>query len=71
MGIARVANKSILADYAPADTRDNPKRQFSAKVDKVLNSGRLEQHARLTITDKDVGTIHYEIDSALLFMGKE
>lgn len=69
MGIARVANKSILADFAP-DNKETPKSQFSEKFLRVLNSGRLDQHSRLTITDKDVGTIHYEEDAALLFMGK-
>lgn len=41
---------------------------YAAKLRKVLDSGRVGEHARLTITDATVGSIHYDADPSLLYM---
>ena len=41
---------------------------YQYKVEKVLESGRLQQHSRLTITDKHVGAIHYASNDFCLYL---
>lgn len=69
MGIARVPDKSVIANHAAVDSKEYPKHQFDEKLSKVLSSGRIDQHDRLTIADKEVGSIHYNADPALLYLG--
>lgn len=38
------------------------------KLEKVLRSGRVGEHTRLTITDRDVGSIHYDSDPVCLYL---
>lgn len=70
IGVARVPDKTTIAEFACVDTRELPKSLFDDKLAKVLTSGRVEEHSRLTITDKDVGSIHYDSDPACLYLGK-
>mmetsp|Transcript_20515 Transcript_20515/g.50205 ORF Transcript_20515/g.50205 Transcript_20515/m.50205 type:complete len:227 (-) Transcript_20515:72-752(-) len=66
--VARLADRVPLATYVAADPRDIPQDVFDEKLGKVLRSGRVAEHARLTITDKDVGNIHYDSDPSCLFL---
>lgn len=38
------------------------------KLDKVLRSGRIGEHTRLTITDREVGSIHYDSGPTCLYL---
>lgn len=68
VAVARLADRSPIAEYAAVDTRALPASLFADKLDKVLRSGRVGEHARLTITDHDVGAIHYDADPGCLYL---
>jgi hypothetical protein len=70
LAVARIGDKTSVAEHAFADGADIPKTFFDDKLARVLASGRVEEHGRLTITDKDVGNIHYDSDPACLYLGK-
>lgn len=57
-----------MADYAPVDNRDLSHRLLEDKRERVLHSGRVEEHRRLTITDKDVGTVHFDSDRSCVYL---
>lgn len=69
MGIARVPDKQILVSYASSESKEQPKQRLDAVLNRVLVSGRIDEHDRLTIADKDVGNIHYNADPALIYLG--
>ena len=68
VAVARLADRAPIAEYAAVDSRALPASLFADKLDKVLRSGRVGEHARLTITDHDVGAIHYDADPSLLYL---
>ena len=70
LGVARVQDKCPIADYAAVDSREHPKIIFTQKFDKLLNCFHPQKRPRLTITDKDVGHIHYNSDTDILLAGK-
>lgn len=57
-----------VAEYCAADSQDLPKSLLDDKLEKVLRSGRVGEHNRLTITDREVGSIHYDSDPACLYL---
>lgn len=69
MGIARVPDKQILVSCVATDSREQSKQQLDSILSRVLVSGRIDEHDRLTIADKDVGNIHYSADPALVYLG--
>lgn len=70
LAVARIADKVPVADLCNVDSSSLPRSLFENKLGRVLSSGRVEEHGRLTITDKDVGSIHYDSDPACLYLGK-
>ncbi|CDF38102.1 VAMP7b [Chondrus crispus] len=68
MGIARVPDKQILVSCVATDSREQSKQQLDSILSRVLVSGRIDEHDRLTIADKDVGNIHYSADPALVYL---
>lgn len=50
------------------DTRDLPAKLFDEKLEKVLRSERIGEHTRLTIADREVGSIHYDSDPVCLYL---
>lgn len=62
IAVARVADRTIVATHGP-------KIPMERKTSMILASERLEENSRLTINDREVGTIHYESDSATLYLG--
>ena len=70
LAVARVPDRVSVASYM-ADTSENSavlRTLYSQKLAKVLSSGRVEEHRRLTITDSDVGSIHYDSDAICLYV---
>jgi len=61
-----------VADYVVPASGEGPPPPtgdvYAAKLRKVLDSGRVGEHARLTITDAAVGSIHYDADPSLLYL---
>eukprot|EP00171_Calliarthron_tuberculosum_P014299 IDg14299t1 len=68
VAVARLDDRLPIATYAATDTRDMPKALLDKKLERVLGSGRVSQHTRLTITDREVGSIHYDTDPTCLFL---
>lgn len=57
-----------VAEYCAIESRDLPKSLLDDKLEKVLRSGRVGEHSRLTITDREVGSIHYDSDPTCLYL---
>jgi hypothetical protein len=70
LAVARISDKTSVAEHSFVDSAEIPKTFFNDILARVLASGRVEEHGRLTIADKDVGNIHYDSDPACLFLGK-
>lgn len=68
MAVARLNDRVPVAEYCAADSRDLPQALLDDKLEKVLRSGRVGEHSRLTITDREVGSIHYDSDPACLYL---
>jgi hypothetical protein len=69
VAVARIADKTVVADYITSETGELTKGLFDGKVTRVLASERVLQGGRLTILDKDVGNINYDADPACLYLG--
>lgn len=65
--VGRLADKVVVANYVHCNQGGMPAR-FHAVVDKVLRSNRVMDHPRLTITDKEVGTLHYITDRLAIYI---
>lgn len=68
VAVARLTDKVTIADYAAIDSREMPQKLLEEKRERVFHSGRVGEHHRLTITDKDVGTIHYDSDPVCIYL---
>lgn len=72
LAVARLHDRVCVADFVVPPAGDGAPTAggdvYAAKLRKVLDSGRVGEHARLTITDATVGSIHYDADPSLLYM---
>lgn len=68
VAVARLTDRVPVAEYAAIDSREVPTKLLDEKLEKVLRSGRVEEHTRLTITDREVGSIHYDSDPVCLYL---
>ena len=68
IAVARLADRVSIASYAAVDNREMPAKLLAEKQEKVLRSNRIGEHTRLTITDRDVGSIHYDSDPVCLYL---
>lgn len=69
LAVARIPDQTVVATYVANDaSREVPRALMEEKVRVVLASGRTSDHRRLTITDKDCGSIHYDSDAACLYL---
>lgn len=68
VAVCRLHDRVAVAEYCAANGSDLPKSRLDEKVHKVLRSERVTEHKRLTITDREVGSIHYDSDPACLYM---
>lgn len=66
--MARLTDRVPVAEYTVTDTKEMPKTLFDDKLERVLRSGRVGEHTRLTITDREVGSIHYDSDPVCLYL---
>lgn len=68
VAVARLSDRVPVAEFCAADSRDLPKSLLDDKLERVLRSGRVGEHSRLTITDREVGSIHYDSDPGCLYL---
>ncbi|KAA8494532.1 Vesicle-associated membrane protein [Porphyridium purpureum] len=64
LAVARLQDRVPLLWYCSASDPE----LHEGKFRKLLASGRVAEHARLTVTDRDVGTIHFECDPVCVYM---
>ncbi|PXF49092.1 hypothetical protein BWQ96_01230 [Gracilariopsis chorda] len=68
VAVARLVDRVPIAQYSATPSRQLPAKLFHDKLDKVLHSARIGEHTRLTITDREVGSIHYDSDPVCLYL---
>ncbi|CAN8065421.1 unnamed protein product [Agarophyton chilense] len=68
VAVARLADRVPIALYSATSSSQLPSKLLHDKLEKVLRSGRIGEHTRLTITDRDVGSIHYDSDPLCLYL---
>ncbi|KAK1859165.1 hypothetical protein I4F81_001762 [Pyropia yezoensis] len=83
VAVARLSDRHPIAHYSPpplpvagaeeplarlSPPGTPPPSIFIDKVTRVLRSKRVSEHARLTITDRDVGHIHFDSSPTHLFL---
>ncbi|KAJ8906108.1 hypothetical protein NDN08_002607 [Rhodosorus marinus] len=66
--VVRAGDRVPIATYAAVSNREIPESLMEDKLDRLLGSGRISEKSRLTITDKDVGSIHYDSGPDYLFL---
>lgn len=68
VAVARLVDKVTVADFTAIESREISPKLLEEKRERVLHSGRVGEHHRLTITDKDVGTIHFDSDPVCIYL---
>lgn len=68
VAVARLADRLPIAAFAAGEARSAQKALLDKKLERVLGSGRVSEHTRLTITDREVGSIHYDTDPSCLYL---
>lgn len=68
VAIARIDDRVTVAEYCATNAPHLPASLLADKLQKVLRSDRVSEHTRLTITDREVGNIHYDSDSGCLYL---
>jgi hypothetical protein len=65
--VARIADKTVVASYfhGPDSGRLTA---YEASVKKVLQAARIDERPKLSITDRELGTIHYDSDAECVYM---
>lgn len=67
VGIARIRDRLSISEFCAVDLADVPSSLMHGKLKKVLSSERVREHNRLTITDREVGSIHYDSDLSCIY----
>mmetsp|Transcript_2315 Transcript_2315/g.6930 ORF Transcript_2315/g.6930 Transcript_2315/m.6930 type:complete len:230 (+) Transcript_2315:143-832(+) len=68
VSIARYADLVPVAEYRVPNCKEISDNMFEDRVDRIMRSGRVRESSRLTILDKEVGSVHYESDSKFVFL---
>mmetsp|Transcript_1851 Transcript_1851/g.3227 ORF Transcript_1851/g.3227 Transcript_1851/m.3227 type:complete len:227 (+) Transcript_1851:45-725(+) len=70
LAVARLQDRVPLAYYTQGSDSQKDTRAdlYEGKFRKLLASGRVADHARLTVTDRDIGNIHFECDPVCLYL---
>lgn len=75
ISIARFVDLLPVAEYSVEDRRKGGGGKdgdgaYEDRVDRVMRSGRVNESSRLTILDKDVGSLHYDSDESYVYFGE-
>lgn len=65
LAVYRLPDKILVAIYTPPHVAEAP---VCAVIKKILGANATGVHPRLTVTDREQGAIHYEADSAAMFV---
>jgi len=65
LGVYRLCDHVSVASYGH---NNHPSEQVETKVAQVLQANAAATHPRLSVTDRDVGTIHYETDQYAMYI---
>ena len=66
LGVYRLSDRSSVASYCHSD--DHSLDEIEAKISQVLMANAAQMHPRLSVSDRDIGTIHYETDRYAMFL---
>ena len=66
MAVVRLCDRVLIASYSHSANR--PADEIEAKIGQVLLTNAAAIHPRLSVTDKDIGTIHYESDRYAMYI---
>ena len=67
VAVGRSADRVIVASHC-AWTQGAPAAKIQSVCQKVLSSDKVGEYSRLTITDREVGTVHYDSDESCVYM---
>ena len=66
LAMGRSADRVLVASYAHRSDSALSARRFQAVVSRVLaGAATLDHYPRLTVTDREAGTVHYDTDASL------
>ena len=65
LAVYRLSDRVMVAMYAADASAEH---SIRATIAKVLDANAHDKHPRLTVTDREHGQIHYETDSAAMFL---
>ena len=69
VAVSRAADRVLVAAYSHKLSSSSKADPFVAVVTRVLGSPQtVEDYPRLTITDREVGTIHYDTSRTCIFL---
>jgi len=68
LGVARLKDRVPVAWHTSVSTRNESAALFEAKFKRLLTSDKLTEYDRLTVVDRDAGTIHFETGRECLFV---
>jgi hypothetical protein len=66
LGVYRLSDRASVASYCHA--LDSSLDEIESKVLQVLTANATQTHPRLSVSDRDVGTIHYETNRYAMFI---
>lgn len=69
LAVGRAFDRVILATYAARSEGSVATQQLHAVISRILcNTSAVDVHPRLTVTDRQVGTIHYDTERSFVFL---
>ncbi|KAG9395878.1 Synaptobrevin [Carpediemonas membranifera] len=66
LAVGRREDRMVIASYLAF--QHDLKSMYEGVIEKVVRSARLPERPKLTITNRDVGTIHYDSDETSIYM---
>jgi len=68
LAVGRAFDRVILATYSAKPEGSAAAQQLHAVITRILcSTGAIDQHPRLTVTDRQVGTVHYDTERGFVF----
>jgi len=69
LAVGRIADRVLVSTYSSPDTDSSSVQRYQAVTMRVLSSANtIERYPRLTVTDRDAGSVHYDTGQASIFL---
>mmetsp|Transcript_6127 Transcript_6127/g.13078 ORF Transcript_6127/g.13078 Transcript_6127/m.13078 type:complete len:228 (-) Transcript_6127:466-1149(-) len=68
VGAARLQDRVCVSWFTAAASRELPAELLEAKFKRLLSSDKLAEYDRLTVADREVGSIHFVTDQVCLYL---